>query len=52
MPCGWEGNHRSGVALTMHHRLELCIHLRAHGLDREMSTLLTLSLEYGPFTFY
>ena len=21
MPCGWEGNRRSGVALAMHHRL-------------------------------
>jgi len=28
MPCGWEGNRRFGVALTMHHRLKWFIHLR------------------------
>ena len=38
MPCGWEGNRRSGVALAIRHRLQWFIHLRAHGLDREMST--------------
>jgi len=43
MSCGWEGNRRSGVALAMHHRLQWSIHLEAHGLDREMSTQLTLS---------
>ena len=32
MPCGWEGNRRSGVALAMCHRLQWFIHLRAHGL--------------------
>jgi len=32
MPCGWEGNRRSGVALTIRHRLQWFIHLRAHGL--------------------
>ena len=32
MPCGWEGNRRSGVALAMRHRLQWFIHLRAHGL--------------------
>jgi len=30
MPCGWEGNRRSGVALAMRHKW--FIHLRAHGL--------------------
>jgi len=50
MPCGWEGNRRSGVALAMLHRLQWFIHLRAHGLDREMSTPPTL-VAYGPFTF-
>jgi len=39
MPCGWEGNRRSGVALAMHHRSKRFIHLQAHGLDREISTL-------------
>ena len=43
MPCGWEGNRRSGVALAMRHRLKWSIHIRAHGLDREMSTPPTLS---------
>ena len=30
MSCGWEGNRRSGVALTMRQRLQWFIHLRAH----------------------
>jgi len=34
MPCGWEGNRRSGVALAMRHRLQAFIHLRAHGLRK------------------
>ena len=29
---GWEGNHRSGVALAMHHRRQWFIHLRAQRL--------------------
>jgi len=36
MPCGWEGNRMSGVALAMRHRLQWFIHLRAHGLDSEI----------------
>jgi len=43
MPCGWEGNRRSGVALAMRHRLQWFIHLRVHGLDTEMSTPPMLS---------
>jgi len=44
MPCGWEGNRRSRVALALRHRLQWFIHLRrAPGLDREMSTPPTLS---------
>jgi len=31
MPCSWEGNRRSGVALAMRHRLQWFIHLWAHG---------------------
>ena len=47
MPCGWEGNHRSDVALAMRHRLQWFIHLRAHGLQgKDMSTVLTLLMEY------
>jgi len=36
MPCGWEGNRMSGVALAMRHRLQWFIHLRAHDLDSEI----------------
>ena len=43
MPCSQEDNHRSGIALAMRRRLQWFIHLRAHGLDREMSTPPTLS---------
>ena len=34
MPCGWEGNRRSGVALATRHRLKWIIHLPAHGLRK------------------
>jgi len=34
MPCGWEGNRRSGIALPMRRRLRWFIHLRAHGLSK------------------
>ena len=34
MPCGWEGNRRSGVALAMRHRQQRYYHLRAHGLRK------------------
>jgi len=35
MPCSWEGNRRSGMALAMRHRLQwLALHLRAHGLRK------------------
>jgi len=34
MPCGWEGNRRSGVALPMRYRLQWLIHLRAHDLRK------------------
>jgi len=32
MPCGWEGNRKSGVAPAMRRRLQWFIHLRAHRL--------------------
>ena len=48
MPCSWEGNRRSGVALAMRHRLQWFIHLRAHGLDSEMSTPPALSCGVWP----
>jgi len=52
MPCGWEGNRRSGVALAMRHRLQWFIHQRAHGLDREMSTPPTLSCGVWPIYLF
>jgi len=45
---GWKGNRRSGVALAMRNRLKWFIYLRAHGLDREMSTPPTLSCGVWP----
>jgi len=32
MPCSWEGNRRSGVALAVRHRLQWFIQLQAHDL--------------------
>jgi len=40
MPCVLEGNHRSGIALAMHHRLQWFIHLRVHGLRKEDTLLI------------
>jgi len=34
MPCGWEGNRRSGVALAMRYRLQWFIHQRIHDLRK------------------
>jgi len=51
MPCGREGNRRSGVALAMRHRLQWFIHLRAHGLVREMNAPPSLLVVNGtPYT--
>jgi len=52
MPCGWEGNRRSGVALAMRHRLQWFFHLQAHGLDRQMSTPPTLSRGVSPIFLF
>jgi len=46
VPCGWEGNRSCGIALAMRHRLQWFIQLRAHDLDREMSTPPTLLAGY------
>jgi len=48
VPCGWEGKRRSGVALARRRRLKWFIHLRAHGLDTEMSIPRTLSCGVWP----
>ena len=34
MPCGWEGNRGSGVALATSHRLQWFIRQRDHGLRK------------------
>jgi len=52
MPCGWEGNRRSGNALAMRHRLKWFIHLWAHSLDREMSTPPAPTLSCGVWPVY
>ena len=39
MPCGWEGNRRSGVALAMRHRLHCFIHC-SRSKEREMAHYL------------
>ena len=44
MPCGWEGNRRSGIALAVCHIVTDFSGLSTYGLglDREMSTPPTL----------
>ena len=34
MPCGWEGNRRSGIALATRHRLQWFIRLPTRGLRK------------------
>jgi len=55
MPCGWEGNGKSGVALVMRHRLHWFIHLRAHGLrkgdEHPAYTTLLMGCVWHSFTF-
>ena len=52
MPCGWEGNRRSGVTLAMRHRLQWFLHMQAYGLDREMSTSPMLPRGVWPIYLY
>ena len=49
MSCSWEGNRRSGVALTMHHRLQWFIHLPAQWLTEGPAYTPLSSM--APFTF-
>ena len=50
MPCGWEGNRRT--ALAMSHSLQMFIHALT-AKEREISTPPTLRTEYStPFPFY
>ena len=52
MPCGWEGNRRSGVALAMRHKHKWFIHLKGswprQGDEHPAYALL---VEYGSFNF-
>ena len=51
MPCGWEGNRRSGITLAMRHRLQWFIHLQAHGLrkgDEHRTYALLWSMAHLP----
>jgi len=61
MPCGWEGNGRSGVALATRQQTSMVLHLRAQGLEegdehpptlccRERLTL-PLPLDSGLYAF-
>ena len=53
MPCGWEGNRRSGVALAMHHRLQWFILLRDQSLrNGDEHPAYNLSTGMTQFTFY
>ena len=38
MSCGWEGNRRFGVTVTMRHRFNWFIHLHTRAQLREMSS--------------
>ena len=49
MPCGWEGNRRSGVALAMRHRLKWYTASRPRQEDEHPA--YAVLVEYGPFTF-
>jgi len=51
MPCGWEGNGRSGVALAMRHRLQWFIHLLAHGLQKEDEPTFLTGYHTAHYTF-
>jgi len=50
LPCSWEGNRRSVVALAMHFRLQWFIHPRLVAQEREMSTLSTFLRRYDTLT--
>jgi len=50
MPCGWEGNRRSGVALAARHRLQLFIHGLRKGDKRPPTLLMRYGTLYLTFT--
>jgi len=53
MPCGWEGNRRSGVTLAMRHKLHWFIHLRTQDLRKgDEHPAYTPHGVWHTFTFY
>jgi len=46
VPCGWEGNHRSGVTLTIASQTLVVLHIRAQGLGEgdELPPMLSSEL--------
>jgi len=52
IPCDWEGNRRSGVALAMRHRLHCFIDLRAHGQRKADDHPAYTPLGMAHFTLY
>jgi len=49
MPCGWEGNRRSGVALAIRHRLQWFIHLRPRQGDEHPAYAVLWSMAHLPY---
>jgi len=49
--CGWEGNHRSGITLAIHHRLSGISTYRLSGLGKGDKHLAYAPMEYDTFTF-
>ena len=47
MPCGWEGNRRSGVTLAIRHRL----HSRLRQGDAHPAYAVLCSMAYLPYRF-
>jgi len=45
MLCGWEGNHRSGIALAMNDRLQWSNHLQVEGLWKQAECMVQWSME-------
>jgi len=51
MPCGWEGNRRSGVALVMRHRLHLVYSpTGSQPRQGDEHPAYAVLVQYGPFT--
>ena len=51
MPCGWEGNRRSGVALAIRHRIQRFIHARTRSRHRRMGDELHTHNPHNPMRY-